>query len=206
MLPATSFQDAACITIVSGLPRSGTSMMMQVLHAGGMEVMTDGLRAPDADNLRGYFELEAVKLLRSRPAEVRFESLGGKVVKILSHLLYNLPSRFGYRLILMRRDLNEILASQRVMLERNGKQVKEMDSKMFEIFSAEIERLKTWLATHPEIPVLEVSYNRLLADGHTQIEAVNQFLGGRLDTTRMLQQVDRNLYRQRAQSQVTKIG
>jgi hypothetical protein len=206
MLATTNFQDAACITIVSGLPRSGTSMMMQMLHTGGMEVMTDGLRAPDADNPRGYFELEAVKLLGSHPVEVRFASLGGKVVKILSHLLYNLPSQFEYRLILMRRDLNEILASQRVMLERNGKQAKEMDSKMFAVFSAEIERLKTWLVNHPEIPVLEVSYNQLIADGETQIEAVNQFLGGRLDTKRMLQQVDRNLYRQRAESQVAKIG
>jgi hypothetical protein len=206
MRPVISFQDAACITIVSGLPRSGTSLMMQMLHAGGMEVITDGLRAPDADNPRGYFELEAVKLLRAHPSEVRFDGLSGKVVKILSHLLYNLPPQFRYRLILMTRDLNEILASQRVMLERNGKQVKEMDSKMFAVFTAEIERLKTWLATHREIPVLEVSYNQLLADEQTQIEAVNQFLGGRLHTTRMLRQVDRNLYRQRARSQVTEIG
>jgi hypothetical protein len=206
MLPATKSQDAACITVVSGLPRSGTSMMMQMLRAGGMEVITDGLRASDTDNPRGYFELEAVKLLRSCPADVGFERLSGKVVKIVSHLLYNLPPQFSYRLILMRRDLNEILASQRVMLERNGKQVKEPDSKMFAIFTAEIERLKTWLSTHPEIPVLEVSYNQLLADGQTQIEAIDQFLGGRLDTTGMLQQVDRNLYRQRAQSQITKIS
>ena len=112
--------DPDPIVVVSGLPRSGTSMMMQMLEAGGMEVMTDGLRAADEDNLKGYFEYETVKALhtdRNWLPEAR-----GKAVKIISELLKYLPETQTYRIIFLRRALEEVLASQDRMLVRRGVQ------------------------------------------------------------------------------------
>src|ERR1051325_1747836 len=123
-------ETSSCITIVSGLPRSGTSMMMQILLAGGMQVASDGVRGHDEDNPRGYFELEAVKSLCSETSKRLIESLRGKTVKILSHLLYNLPPEFQYRLIVMRRNLFEVLLSQKAMLERTGRRASD-DDRMF---------------------------------------------------------------------------
>jgi len=106
------------ITVVSGLPRSGTSMMMQMLGAGGLAVLTDGKRGADADNPRGYYEYEAVKSLGQDASWLA--SAGGKAVKIVSALLIHLPDGFDYRVIFMRRPIAEVLASQRAMLDRLG--------------------------------------------------------------------------------------
>ena len=106
------------ITVVSGLPRSGTSLMMQMLEAGGMETVTDGQRAPDADNPKGYYELERVKRLKEDHAWLA--EAEGKALKVVSMLLYDLPADFRYRVLFMERDLDEILSSQRTMLARRG--------------------------------------------------------------------------------------
>ena len=97
------------ITIVSGLPRSGTSLMMQMLEAGGMPVLTDGIRDADEDNPRGYYELEAVKRTKDDPAWLH--GAPGKVVKMIYLLLYDLPTTYNYRIIFMRRPLSEVVAS-----------------------------------------------------------------------------------------------
>ncbi|HNY87520.1 MAG TPA: hypothetical protein PKN23_13545, partial [Candidatus Hydrogenedentes bacterium] len=106
------------IVVVSGLPRSGTSMMMRMLAAGGMPLFTDGVRAADSDNPLGYFEHEAVKRLREDASWV--PGAAGKAVKVVSALLPALPEGFQYRVILMRRPLEEVLASQRRMFGRRG--------------------------------------------------------------------------------------
>ena len=104
------------IIIVSGLPRCGTSLMMQMLVQGGFEAVTDHIRAADTDNPRGYYELEKVKKLKEDASWL--PETRGKVVKMVSQLLFDLPAGERYRVIFMQRDLDEMLASQEKMLER----------------------------------------------------------------------------------------
>jgi hypothetical protein len=104
------------IIVVSGLPRSGTSLMMQMLAAGGLTPVTDGVRPPDEDNLRGYYEVEAVKQIRRNPAWIA--QAEGKAIKVVSMLLFDLPLDRQYRIIFITRDMGEVLASQKRMLER----------------------------------------------------------------------------------------
>src|SRR5947208_15012411 len=108
------------ITIVTGLPRSGTSVMMQMLSAGGLPPLTDGLRQPDEDNPRGYFEFEPVKQIRRDTAWLQLAV--GKAVKMVHLLLPELPldQNHRYRVIMMRRDLSDVLASQNKMLMIKG--------------------------------------------------------------------------------------
>ncbi len=188
------------ITVVTGLPRSGTSMMMQVLRAGGMEVATDGLRAADESNPRGYFELEAVKQLRSPDDSRRWlGELRGKAVKIIFMLLYHLPDCFDYRVIFMRRDLSEVLMSQRAMLARAGKvPAAESDARLSEAFRRELERVESWLDSRRDVQRLTVDYGEFMKDARAQVGRVAEFLDGRLDATRMAAAVDGKLYRCRA--------
>src|SRR5579872_1312474 len=106
------------VTIVSGLPRSGTSMMLRMLAAGGLPILTDGVRTPDEDNPHGYLEWEGVKSLARDASWVA--SARGKGVKVIYYWLRDLPRDCRYRVIFMRRDLDEVLASQAAMLERRG--------------------------------------------------------------------------------------
>ena len=108
------------ITIVSGLPRCGTSLMMQMIDAGGLRALTDEARAPDEDNPRGYYELEAVKRTNQDPSWL--DAAGGKVVKMAYLLLYDLPADRSYRVVFMKRDLREVVQSQAAMLARRQAQ------------------------------------------------------------------------------------
>src|SRR3569833_79554 len=109
----------AFITVVSGLPRSGTSMMMQMLAAGGMPMLTDGVRGPDPDNPRGYFAFGPVK---RTPQDARWlAGAPGKAVKVVHSLLPALPGGYEYRVLFMLRDMHEVLASQDTMLRRLGR-------------------------------------------------------------------------------------
>ena len=184
------------VTVVSGLPRSGTSLMMQMLAAGGMSVLTDQVRAPDADNPRGYYEFEPVKQTRQDPSWLT--AAPGKAVKMVHLLLYDLPRGYSYRVILMRRRLDEVLASQRAMLERQGKKGANLpDPQLAKVFQGQLEKLDQWLPTQPNFRVLSVSYNELLQDPAAAARAVNRFLDGRLDVDAMTRAVDPALYRQR---------
>lgn len=184
------------ITIVSGLPRSGTSMMMKMLEAGGMEVLTDQIRAPDEDNPRGYYEFEPVKQIEQDQSWL--PDARGKAVKMVAALLKHLPAEYSYKVILMQRHMPEVLASQKQMLRRRGEPTDTVsDEQMAELFSRHIERVKAWLAQQPNIEVLHVHYSDVLADPRRQAERVNHFLGGELDVDRMAAVVDPALYRQR---------
>jgi LPS sulfotransferase NodH len=185
------------ITIVSGLPRSGTSMMMKILEAGGMQIFTDNQRLADEDNPKGYFELEQVKALKD--GDVSWvKDAAGKVVKVISSLLEFLPSAYKYKIVFMRREIAEILASQKQMLIRRGEASEGDDQKMAEQFQEHLKRVRVWLANQPNMEVLYVDYNALMADPAPQVEAVAKFLGldGNLDA--MLAVPDRKLYRQKA--------
>lgn len=184
------------ITIVSGLPRSGTSLMMQMLQAGGMLVATDGVRAADEDNPRGYFELEAVKRLRYAPGDL-LGDLRGKVVKMISALLYDLPRGQRFRVIVMQRRLPEVLVSQRVMLERRSAPVDAPDERILAALERELSRLHAWLASRPDVPALWVDYNELVSAPRPIAEEVKNFLGRDIDSTAMAAVVDPALYRRR---------
>jgi len=184
------------ITVVSGLPRSGTSLMMQMLHAGGLPVLTDGLRTADENNLRGYFEFEPVKRLRSDRSWL--PRARGHAVKIIHLLLRDLllDGSLRYRIVFMQRPLDEVLASQRAMLAREGKSAADA-AVLTKAFESQLEQLDRWFVAQPGIAVLRVPYHQVMQEPRSVAEALNAFLGLDLDTAAMLRAVDPTLHRQR---------
>jgi len=188
--------DPDTITIVSGLPRSGTSLMMNMLQAGGLATLVDNIREADDDNPLGYYEFEKVKELKEDQSWL--QDARGKVVKVVSAHLQDLPTSYSYKVIFMRRRMEEILTSQRQMLTRRGEPTDRVsDEEMAALFAAHLDRVTNWLARQPHMPVLYVDYNELLRDPTPSLGNINQFLGGGLDTGSMAQVVDPALYRQR---------
>ena len=184
------------VTIVSGLPRSGTSMMMQMIERGGIPALTDEIRAADEDNPKGYYEFEPVKKTKEDPSWL--EQARGKVVKMVYRLLYDLPKEYRYRVVFTQRKLEEVIASQNVMLERQEKEGGGLsDQKLLDVFAAEIDRARQWLAEQPNFEVLYVDYNEFIQEPAPQVARINEFLGGQLDVEAMTVVVDPTLYRQR---------
>jgi hypothetical protein len=182
--------------IVSGLPRSGTSMMMKMLEAGGLDVLTDHRRQADTDNPKGYYEFERVKQLEHDRSWLR--DAEGKVVKIISQLLHHLPPDYAYKVVFMRRRMEEILASQEQMLVRRGEETDKIaDEKLAALFRQHLERVKAWLDEQPSFDVIYVSYNRVLESPRDEARRVDAFLDEDLDVHRMAAVVDPQLYRQR---------
>jgi hypothetical protein len=184
------------IIIVSGLPRSGTSLMMQMLHAGGLEVVTDNHRPADQDNPRGYFEYEPVKAMRRENSWVR--EMEGKGVKVISALLVYLPADLDYKVVLMQRPLAEVLASQQAMLQRLNRQGSTAgDAVLGEIFGRQLTQTEAWLAQQPHISVLPVNYRDALGNPGGTAEAVARFIGLPLNIAEMARVVEPSLYRQK---------
>jgi hypothetical protein len=184
------------ITIVSGLPRSGTSLMMMMLEAGGMPVLTDHIRTADADNPKGYYEFERVKAIEHD--QTWMKEADGKAVKMISALLKHLPRNYTYRIIFMRREMKEILASQRQMLIRRGEPTDTVsDERIAELSNKHLHRVATWIDDQPNIDVLYVSYNEILKNLLTQARRIAEFVDIDLDVEKMSQVVDSSLYRQR---------
>jgi len=191
-LPASS----GFITIVSGLPRSGTSMMMRMLAAGGLPVLADGVRAPDLDNPRGYFELERVKKLKEDKSWLP-EAMG-KVVKVVSFLLPEVPVEFPCKIIFLRRALPEVIASQRQMLIRRGQTPNDAeDERLTVLYGKHLQHLSAWLARQPNMEVLYIDHRRALESPRNVAEEVNAFLGADLDTAAMAAAVEPRLHRHR---------
>ena len=184
------------IVIVSGLPRSGTSMMMQMLAAGGVEPLIDDLRAADDDNPKGYFEFERVKQIEHDQAWLA--DARGRVVKLISALLKHLPPAYNYKVVFMRRAMPEILASQRQMLLRRGEPADAVpDDKMAALFGKHVAQVESWLASQSNIETVYVSYNEVMKEARPQAEIINAFLGGSLNVDAMIEAADRTLYRQK---------
>lgn len=185
------------MVIVSGLPRSGTSLMMAMLQAGGLSLLVDGIKKADEDNPRGYFELEKVKQLKKDTSWLK--DAQGKGMKTISALLEFLPPDYEYRLIFMDRDLREILASQKEMLLRRGekKPTPAEDKRMEVFFQKHLKKVKNWLKKQPNMKVLEVNHREVINHPLKAAKMVNQFLGGQLGVERMAGVVDKKLYRQR---------
>jgi hypothetical protein len=182
------------IIIVSGLPRCGTSLMMQMLDYGGVPVVTDHIRTADQDNPRGYYEFERVKKLKEDVSWL--PAARGKALKMVSQLLHELPSNERYRIIFMERDLDEMLVSQDKMLARLNKPSAPRGA-VAEAFRKHLRRVRTWLLEQPNITVLFVSYNDLVERPDVEAERVGAFLEGKADPGSMLKAVDPSLYRNR---------
>jgi hypothetical protein len=188
--------DHDFVTLVSGLPRSGTSMMMRMLEAGGLPVLVDHVRTADEDNPEGYYELERVKKIEHDTAWL--DDARGKVVKMISALLTHLPPGYAYKVVFMRRKLDEVLASQRQMLIRRGKPTDATsDEKMAQFFTRHLQNVEAWMAAQPNIAVLYVSYNELMENPEAHCGQVAAFLGLPLDPARMASVASTTLYRQR---------
>jgi Sulfotransferase domain len=187
--------DRPFLTVVSGIPRSGTSLMMRMLESGGMPVLIDQVRGADIDNPRGYYEYEAVKTLKHNASWVAQSS--GKAVKMVYLLVYDLPADIEYRVLFMHRNIDEVLASQRVMLERLGKKSTIPDEKMATLFRNHLVKFNAWVKDRPNIQVMDVNYNDMVGDPAPIAAEINRFVGGGLNTEAMVGAVEPSLYRNR---------
>jgi hypothetical protein len=185
------------IYVVSGLPRSGTSMMMKMLEAGGLHPVTDNERTADEDNPKGYYEFERVKKMSE--GDVNWvKDAPGKVVKVISYLLQHLPPGYDYKVVFMRRALPEILASQKKMLINRGEPTdKVSDEELTGLYEKHVEKTFNWLNQQKNFSYLEVDYNQMLDNPSPLLPQIKAFMGNRLDLDKMEEVVDPKLYRQR---------
>ena len=194
-----STSTAEFVTVVSGLPRSGTSMMMRMLETGGMSVVTDHIRVPDESNPKGYYEFERVKQLQD--GNTRWIAEGkGKVVKIISALLEYLPPEHQYRIVFMQRNMPEILASQREMLLRRGEPTDRIsDRHLTGFYQDHLAHIADWLSEQGNMKAIYLHYNQIMENPREPIAQLCQFLQPLpLNPNKMLSVVESSLYRQRA--------
>lgn len=184
------------ITIVSGLPRSGTSLMMQMLEKAGMQIMSDGVRKADENNVRGYYEYEKVKALMKDSSWLK--EANGKVLKVISGLLLFLPDHFEYKIIMMQRDMDEILSSQFKMLERMGTPRSGIDPNVLKnTFEKQLKDVMTLMSQKQNVDVINIHYRELVLYPNNDIKKINSFLGNKFDPILMRSAVDIDLYRER---------
>ena len=193
----TQKDSSKTIIVVSGLPRSGTSMMMNMLVEGGVPVVSDSIRNADEDNPNGYFEFEPVKQLSEGQNEWLAET-NHKAVKIVSALLEYLPAGHHYKILFMERDIKEILASQRKMLNRRKEESKTSDAEMESQFHKHLADIKYWLARQPNMEVLYVDYNQLMSNPDNYCPRIADFIGVPVDQPKMRSVPNERLYRNRA--------
>ena len=189
--------DDKTIIVVSGLPRSGTSMMMKMLAEGGLPILTDALREADNDNPNGYYEFELVKKLPDGQNKW-LANANHKVVKIISALLEHLPANYRYKIIFMEREPSEILASQQKMLANRNEKSEIGDSEMQEQFQKHLAAIKYWLARQPNMDVMYVDYNKMILTPENYCHAITDFLAIPVDVSKMLAVPNERLYRNRA--------
>jgi hypothetical protein len=188
------------VIVVSGLPRSGTSMMMKMLEAGGIPVWLDGVREADEQNPKGYYELERVKELDKRVDKAWVREGRGRAVKVISSLLEHLPATNNYQVVFMHRDLQEVLASQTKMLADRGEERGAADETLHKHYEKHLRRVKDFLSNEPWFSSIDVHYTDVLKDAHKVSEHLNRFLGRKLHLPRMREVVDGQLYRNRRRS------
>lgn len=198
--PSAATSDAVAdtwVTVISGLPRSGTSLVMQMLAAGGMPILTDGRREKDESNPRGYFEYEPVKNLRNDNKWLAVSQ--GQAVKIITQLLPYLALGLQYRIVYVERDLDEVLLSQRRMLERSGQVgFKISDDQLRRTYAAQVSNIRRWLTLQANVKLQTISFRQILDDPSESAIAIAEFLGGTLNVDAMAATVDPSLYRSRA--------
>jgi hypothetical protein len=185
------------IVVVSGLPRSGTSMMMKMLDGGGLSAVTDGLRTADSDNPKGYFEVERIKDLEKETDKAYIAESRGKALKVISFLLKDLPPENFYQVVFMRRDLDEVIKSQDKMIENRKADDPTEAETLKEAYRNHIVSVRRMVRAAPNFELLEVNYREAIGNARAVAEQVNAFVGGRLDVQKMVEAVDPALYRNR---------
>lgn len=184
------------ITVVSGLPRSGTSLVMQMLAAGGMQVLTDGVRQSDEDNPAGYYEFEPIKRTRQDASWVPLAT--GKAVKVIYLLLMDLPIDYSYRVIFMRRNLEEVIRSQQTMLERRGEHGAAISpSELKRVFHQQVEKVEAWLRNQTSFSTIFLDYGDVVNEPVAYAKKIREFLSQDLDVNAMAAVVRPELYRHR---------
>ena len=184
-------QTKELIYIVTGLPRSGTSLMMQMLAAGGLPVLTDSKRPANISNSKGYWEWEAVKKLETNPYVL--SDAQGMAVKIISPLLAYLPETYTYKIIFMRRKTEHIIRSQNRMLQKEGKPLSSLsDERLVQLFNHQVMTSKQELQKK-EIPFYEVWYEHIVQNPKPVIKGIAAFLEQPLDLSAMLKSIDVSL-------------
>jgi hypothetical protein len=186
------------VAVVSGLPRSGTSMLMNMLHAGGMQVFVDNQRQADRDNSKGYFEHERVKDLETDRDKSWMRQARGKAVKVVSHLLRHLPPDNRYLILLAIRDLGEVLASQNLMLARLNQHNPVTDEKALRHYQQHLQGVRSLVSVRSNFSLLEVPYSGVVASADLWAPKISSFVGRDLDHAAMSRIVDASLYRNRA--------
>lgn len=190
-------QNADFVTVVSGLPRSGTSMMMHMLEAGGVAPVVDHERAPNDDNPLGYYEYEPVKALKQDSTWV--DGARGKAVKVIYKLVYDLPPSVPYRIVFMQRELEEVLASQETMMRRDGLDPDTIGRDvLLQLFQGEVFAFRRWAEAQTNIRIFYADYGLMIEDPETSVAQIAEFLGLPLNQQAMAEVVDPNLYRNRA--------
>ena len=185
------------VVIVSGLPRSGTSMAMKMLEAGGMGLVVDNIRTADEDNPKGYYEDERVKDLAEMDDKGWVRDARGKVIKVVSSLLNSLPANYDYRVVFMRRNLHEVLASQTKMLDRRDEDSHTDDQDLLAMYESHLEKVEFQLRFRPNFEALYVNYTDVVGEPAREARRIADFVGGGLDVDRMAGAVDGALYRNR---------
>jgi len=193
------------VIIVSGLPRSGTSMMMKMLESGGFKILTDKEREADEDNPKGYYEYEKVKELDKAEDKEWVSELRGTTVKIISQLLKHLPENNNYKVVFMIRKLDEVMASQNKMLRRRGEPVNpEAEEEMKALFERHLFQTKYWLNRQPNFETLYLKHRDILSDPLKNAKLLQEFFKGKPNAEKMAMVVDPNLYRNRSDQLGTK--
>lgn len=198
MFPSQNLKEKPVI-IVSGLPRSGTSMMMKILEAGGIPPLTDGVRKADGNNPNGYYEFERVKNLREGDTGW-LPDARGKAVKIISPLLPYLPAGYDYHIVFMQRNIREILESQQKMLVSRGLEPTSVDDDdMAVLFQKLLKKTEMWAKSTDGVQSIIMDYNLILSDPDFHLRELNRFFGGILIINSMKNAIDVGLYHQRQQ-------
>lgn len=183
--------------VVSGLPRSGTSLMMQMLQSAGIDLISDGERIADDDNPAGYLEFERVKKIKTDTSWL--DNSDGKAVKIIAPLIFELPSEHNYKVIVMKRAMPEILASQKKMIERREQQGSTMpDVMLTKVFTQQLQKLNRWLDAQDNCQFIEVEYSALMTQPQEKIKQLINFLQLPLDSNVMVNCINPALYRNKA--------
>jgi Sulfotransferase domain len=190
------------ITVVTGLPRSGTSMMMQMLAAGSYPVLTDEIRKADENNPKGYFEWEKAKKMMTDVSWLN-QSVG-KAVKIIAPLLTFLPAKYDYKIIFMQREMDEVLRSQQIMLGKKAHVEKSAyPMALAEAFKKQLQQAEAWIGRSPNVEVLHIDYADAVENAEEVAENVSAFLGESLNIEAMVASVDKNLYRNKLKTEVS---
>ena len=193
------FRYGAPIVVVSGLPRSGTSMAMKMLAAGGMPILTDGIRQADESNPRGYYELEAVKELHTQQDTAWLADARGKAVKVVSFLLTWLPEGYNYRVVFMQRDLREVIASETTMLHKRGQDTPTTtEEQTIAVYQQHLQKVERFLSSRSCFSIMKLNYRDALERPDDAARRLRDFVGHSLNVEEMARVADPALYRNRA--------